>query len=558
MKVVIIGGVAGGASTATRLRRVDETAQIVMFDRGDYVSYANCGLPYYIGGAISERKKLFVQTANNFSNQFNVDVRLNAEVTDIDLKAKKVTVRTAEKTYEESYDKLVVSTGAEPIKPPFPGINDPRIFSLRNVDDTDKIKDYIDAKKPKRAVVIGGGFIGLEMAENLTEAGVETCVVDIADQVMVPLDFTMAAIVHRHLKQKKVGLMLQEEVTGFAPQGDKLKVLLKSQKELAADMVVLSIGVRPEAALAKKAGLALGLLGGITVDEYMQTSDSSVYALGDVVEVFNPVIQKHVLIPLAGPANKQARIVADNLAFGNQYKYSGTIGTSVAKVFDLTVAAAGVNSKVLDREKIPYITSFTHPNSHATYYPGAKPISIAIHFSPKDGRLLGAQVVGQAGADKRLDLLAQVIKNGGTIYDLQEIEHAYAPPYSAAKDPVNMAGFVAENILHGKVKVIHWWQLKDLNPETSQLIDVRTPGEVSAGLIPGAINIPIGELRKRLDEVPKNKKLVLNCGVGLRSYNAARMLILNGFENVYNLSGGYTTYAAVTKKQSSDKPFASD
>lgn len=558
MKVVIIGGVAGGASTATRLRRVNEKAQIVMFDRGNYVSYANCGLPYYIGGAISERKKLFVQTAANFSNQFNVDVRLNSEVTAINLKDKKVTVRAGEKTYEESYDKLVVSTGAEPFKPSLPGLDDPRIFTLRNVDDTDHIKDYIDQKKPKRAVVIGAGFIGLEMVENLVDAGVETCVLELSNQVMPPLDFTMATIIHRYLKQKNVGLLLEEKVLGFEPNGQRLKVILESKTDLLADMVILSIGVRPEAWLAKEAGLELGSLGGIKVDDCMQTSDPDVYALGDVIEVYNPVIKKHVLIPLAGPANKQARIVADNLAFGNKYRYKGTIGTAVAKIFDLTVAAAGASGKLLDREKIPYLTSFTHPNSHATYYPGAKPISIQINFSPDDGRLLGAQAIGQIGVDKRIDLLAQVIRNGGTIYDLQEIEHAYAPPYSAAKDPVNMAGFVAENILQGKVKLIHWWELKDLDPAASQIIDMRTPAEVKAGAIPGSINIPIGELRTRMSEVPKDKKLVLYCGVGLRSYNASRMLILNGFSQVYNLSGGYTTYNAVTKKQSSDKPFATE
>lgn len=549
MKILIIGGVAGGATTAARLRRMDENAEIVLFERGEYVSYANCGLPYYIGGTISERDRLFVQTVEGFISRFNIDIRVKSEVTNIDLENKTVTVHdiAANKNYTESYDKLVVSTGAEPIKPPMPGMEDSRIFSLRNVPDMDKIKAYIDEHKPKKAVVVGGGFIGLEMVENLHDAGLDVTVVEKSNQVMAPIDFSMASIVHQHLIQKNVSLLLEEGVTRFEPADRGIKVMLESGKEIPADMVIFSIGVRPEVKLAKEAGLELGSMGGIKVNEYMQTSDKNVYALGDATEVFNPVINKYSLIPLAGPANKQARIVADNIIEGNTHKYKGTIGTSIAKVFDLTVAAAGASSKLLNREKIEHISSFTHGSSHAGYYPDALPLSIKIIFSPTDGKLLGAQVVGYDGVDKRIDLFAQVIKNGGTIYDLQEIEHAYAPPYSSAKDPVNMAGFVAENILKKKVNILQWRDIVNLNPADSILIDSRTKEEYEFGHIEGALNIPVDELRGRLSEIPKDKKIVVYCAVGLRGYLSARILMQHGYEEVYNLSGGYKTYScAVT------------
>lgn len=549
MKILIIGGVAGGATTAARLRRMDENAEIVLFERGEYVSYANCGLPYYIGGTISERDRLFVQTVKGFISRFNIDIRVKSEVTNIDLENKTVTVHdiTANKDYTESYDKLVVSTGAEPIKPPMPGMEDSRIFSLRNVPDMDKIKAYIDEHKPNKAVVVGGGFIGLEMVENLHDAGLDVTVVEKSNQVMAPIDFSMASIVHQHLIQKNVSLLLEEGVTRFEPADRGIKVMLESGKEIPADMVIFSIGVRPEVKLAKEAGLELGSIGGIKVNEYMQTSDKNVYALGDATEVFNPVINKYSLIPLAGPANKQARIVADNIIEGNIHKYKGTIGTSIAKVFDLTVAAAGASSKLLNREKIEHISSFAHGSSHAGYYPDALPLSIKIIFSPADGKLLGAQVVGYDGVDKRIDLFAQVIKNGGTIYDLQEIEHAYAPPYSSAKDPVNMAGFVAENILKKKVNILQWRDIVNLNPADSILIDSRTKEEYEFGHIEGALNIPVDELRGRLSEIPKDKKIVVYCAVGLRGYLSARILMQHGYEEVYNLSGGYKTYScAVT------------
>lgn len=546
MKTIIIGGVAGGATTAARLRRLDEKSEIILFERGEYVSYANCGLPYYIGGTIAERNKLFVQTVDGFINRFGIDIRIKSEVRSIDPKNKYVTVYDIanNREYTESYDKLIVSTGAEPIKPPMPGIDDNRIFSLRNVPDMDQIKMYVDQYQPKKAVVIGGGFIGLEMVENLHDAGLKVAVVEKSNQVMAPIDFSMASIVHQHLKSKGVSLFLEEGVTSFIPQDEGLKVMLESGKELLADMVILSIGVRPEVKLAKNAGLELGSMGGIKVDDYMQTSDKDIYALGDAVEIFNPLIGKYSLIPLAGPANKQARIVADNIYEGNKYKYVGTIGTSIAKVFDLTVAATGASSKLLNRENIQHISSFTHGGSHAGYYPGALPLSIKINFSPTDGKLLGAQVVGFDGVDKRIDLFAQIIKQGGSIYDLQEIEHAYAPPYSSAKDPVNIAGFVADNILKGRVNIIHWRDTEKLDPENSIIIDNRTAEEFEMSHIEGAINIPVDDLRNRMTEIPKDKKVILYCAVGLRGYLASRILLQNGYTDVYNLSGGYKTYSA--------------
>ncbi len=548
MKVLIIGGVAGGATVAARLRRIDESAQIILFERGEYVSYANCGLPYHIGGTISERDRLFVQTVDGFINRFNIDIRIKSEVINIDTQNKLVSVHdlTKGKIYQESYDKLVLSTGAEPIKPPMLGIDENKIFSLRNVPDMDQIKSYIDKHHPKKAVVIGGGFIGLEMVENLHDAGLEVSIIERSNQVMAPIDYSMAALVHQHLIQKGVSLFLEDNVVKFESEESQLTVVLESGKELVADMVILSIGVRPDVKLAREAGIKIGSLGGIIVDNYMQTSDSNVYALGDAIEIYNPVIGTNALIPLAGPANKQGRIVADNIGEGNRHKYNGTIGTSIAKVFDLTVAATGLSAKILKREGIEYVSSFTHGNSHAGYYPDALPLSIKILFSPVDGKLYGAQVVGFDGVDKRVDLFAQVIKNNGTIYDLQEIEHAYAPPYSSAKDPVNMAGFVAENILKKKVNIIQWRDIEKLDAATSLLIDSRTVEEFNMGHINNAVNIPVDDIRNRLGEIPKDKKIVIYCAVGLRGYIASRILMQRGYTNVFNLSGGYKTYSIAT------------
>ncbi len=549
MKYLIIGGVAGGATVAARLRRMDESATVVLFERGKYVSYANCGLPYYIGGTISEREKLFVQTVKGFTDRFRLDIRTEQEVIAIHPEKKQVEVKrlSTGEVYTENYDKLVLSPGAEPLRPRIEGIDHKKIFTLRNVPDTDTIKNYLVRENPRRAVVVGGGFIGLEMAENLHEAGVHVDVVEMANQVMAPLDFSMAAIVHQHLADKGIGLFLEDGVTRFEDTNGKVTVHLRSGKQIEADMVLLSIGVRPETKLAKEAGLEIGSLGGIAVDAYMQTSDTDIYALGDAVEVQHPVTGKPALIPLAGPANKQGRIVADNIVFGNKETYQGTMGTSIAKIFDLTVAAAGANAKLLKRENIAYVSSYTHSTSHAGYYPGAVPLSVKILFTPTDGRLLGAQVVGFNGVDKRIEMLAQVIQRKGTVADLIALEHAYAPPYSSAKDPVNMAGFVAENILSGKSRIIHWRDIETLEPETIR-IDVRTPHEYQLGTIPGFINIPVDVLREHLDELPKDKPIVVTCAVGLRGYLAYRILTQSGFKNVCNLSGGYKTWSVATAK----------
>lgn len=549
MKYLVIGGVAGGATTAARLRRMDENANIILFERGKYVSYANCGLPYYIGGTISERDKLFVQTVEGFTARFNIDIRTEQEVTAIHPKEKTVEVKNIRtgQTYTESYDKLVLSPGAEPLRPGIEGIDSKKIFTLRNVPDTDTIKKYIDLNKPRHAVVVGGGFIGLEMAENLHDLGVHIAVVEMANQVMAPLDYSMAAIVHQQLIEKQVDLRLEDGVSRFEETAEGIVVHLRSGKQISTDLVILSIGVRPETKLAKEAGLSIGTLGGIAVNEYMQTSDPAIYALGDAVEVLNPVTGKPALIPLAGPANKQGRIVADNIVFGNRETYRGTIGTSIAKVFDLTVAAAGANAKLLKREGIPYQSSYTHSASHAGYYPGAVPMSIKILFSPDNGQLLGAQVVGFDGVDKRIEMLEQVIQSKGTVYDLTELEQAYAPPYSSAKDPVNMAGYVAENILTKKVEVIDWRKISQLGSDTI-LVDVRTADEYSLGAIPGAINIPVDELRNRLSELPKDKPIVVTCAVGLRGYLAYRILVQHGYKDVKNLSGGYKTWSIATAK----------
>lgn len=547
MNYLIIGGVAGGATVAARLRRMDEKANIILFERGKYVSYANCGLPYYIGDTINNREKLFVQTAKGFTDRFRIDIRTEQEVTAIRPDKKEVEIKNLStgETYTETYDKLVLSPGAEPLRPGIEGIGSKKIFTLRNVPDTDTIKNYVNTENPKRAIVVGGGFIGLEMAENLHDLGIQVDVVEMANQVMAPLDFSMAAIVHRQLTDKGVGLHLEDGVSRFEEKDGGVTVHLRSGKQIATDMVLLSIGVRPETKLAKDAGLAIGERGGITVNDYMQTSDADIYALGDAVEVRHLVTGQPALIPLAGPANKQGRIVADNIVFGNKEKYPGSIGTSIAKVFDLTVATAGANAKLLQRNNIPYISSYTHGASHAGYYPGAVPLSIKILFAPENGKLLGAQIVGFNGVDKRIEKLAQVIQRGGTVHDLTELEHAYAPPYSSAKDPVNMAGFVAENILNKKSRIIQWRELAELPADTIR-IDVRTHDEYKLGTIPGFINIPVDELREHLDELPKEKPIVVTCAVGLRGYLAYRILVQNGFKHVRNLSGGYKTWSVAT------------
>jgi len=558
-RYLIVGGVAGGATTAARLRRLDEHAEIIMFERGNYISYANCGLPYYVGGVISERDRLFVQTPESFKARLNVDVRINEEVIAIDRSTKSVSIQKRDgSTYSESYDKLVLSPGAEPLRPPIPGIQDEEIFTLRNVPDTDRIKDYVDSHNVQHAVIVGAGFIGLEMAENLHHKGIKVTIVEMAEQVMTPLDYEMAAAVHQHLKTKNVEFYLKDGVSSFVREKSGLQVRLKSGRSVPTDMVILSIGVRPDSKLAEDAGLELGINKGIRVNEYMQTSDPDIYALGDAIVFPNPITNEECHTYLAGPANKQGRLVADNIINGNVRKYKGSISTAIAKVFDITVGATGVSEKILRKSGIPYVASIIHASSHAGYYPDALPLTIKIVFNPENGKLLGGQIVGFDGVDKRIDMLAHILKHGETIYDMQEIEHAYAPPFSSAKDPVNMAGLVAENIVRGMVKIIHWHEIRDLNLKDITLIDVRTPDEYALGSIEGSVNIDVDQLRSRLDEIPKNKKVIVFCGTGLRSYFAARILMQNGYEDVQNLSGGYITYEYATQKQSNEDIFHGD
>ena len=555
-RYLIIGGVAGGATTAARLRRLDESATIVLFERGEYVSYANCGLPYYLGGVIRERDRLFVQSAAGFRSRFNIDVRTGTEVVRIRPDKKQVEVRdlAGGAVSVESYDKLVLSPGAEPVRPPLPGIDLPGIFTLRSVADTDRIKSHCDDTRPASAVVVGGGFIGLEMAENLHAAGMGVTVVEMADQVMANLDYELAAEVHRHLRAKGVTLLLKEGVTSFARRGDSVQVALSGGGSVEAGIVILSIGVRPDTKLAREAGLAIGKRGGILVDAHLRTSDPDIYAVGDAIEFPHPVTGQSVITLLAGPANKQGRIVADNIAAGNTRTYGGSLGTAVAKVFDLTIASTGASEKALAAAGIPFTASLTHSASHATYYPGAMQMSVKLLFNPDDGTLLGAQIVGPDGVDKRIDVIASLIGKKGTVYDLMEFDHAYAPPYSSAKDPVNIAGFVAENILTGRMKIIHWRQVPGLDRDKTIILDVRTPGEFRAGSIDGAVNIPVDELRGRIDSIPRDRSVVVFCAVGQRAHVAARILRQSGFDEVYNLSGGYRTYGTVMSDAPSGGP----
>lgn len=510
-KVLIVGGVAGGASTAARLRRMDESIDIIMFEKGEYISFANCGLPYYIGETIEERDALLVQTPEAMQSRFNIDVRVQSEVLSINKEAKSIAVinhQTGDQ-YEESYDVLVLSPGSTPLKPPIPGIDAPNIFTLWNIPDTDAIKGFVDTEQPKRAAVIGGGFIGLEMAENLHDRGIDVSVVEMADQVMAPIDFEMAQNVHKHMKDLDVNLYLGDGVKAFEYNHGVTTVTLQSGKKIEVDMVMLSIGVKPQSILAKDAGLTVNQRGGIVVDEYLKTSDEHIYAIGDAVEIIDFNTSERTMIPLAGPANKQGRICADNIC-GLKQTYKGTQGTSIAKVFELTVAATGINEKTLqakgkERGK-DYQVFITHSKSHAGYYPGAIPMAIKTIFA-MDGKVLGAQIVGYDGVDKRIDVIATALRFGGTVYDLAELELAYAPPYSSAKDPVNMAGFVGENILKEKMQVFHWDQLDTINKEKTIILDVREPIERELGFIEGSYHIPLDDLRSRMDELDSSKKL---------------------------------------------------
>jgi NADPH-dependent 2,4-dienoyl-CoA reductase/sulfur reductase-like enzyme/rhodanese-related sulfurtransferase len=550
MKYIIIGAVAGGASTAARLRRLDEHAEIIIFERGAYISYANCGLPYYIGNVITERNKLFVQTAAAFNTRFNIDVRVRTEVISIDAEHKTITATNLEtgETYREVYDKLVLSPGAEPLRPPIPGINNEGIFTLRNVTDTDTIKKFVTTTKAKKAVVVGAGFIGLEMAENFHHLGMDVSVVEMGNQILAPVDYPIAAIVQQHMRSKGIHLHLNTAVTGFSKENGILKVTLKNGNQLEADIVILSIGVRPDTKLAVSANLTLGPAKGIWVNEFMQTSNKDIYAVGDAIEFTNPITQQSMITYLAGPANKQGRICANNIVLGNKQCYKGAINNAIVKVFDMTVGTAGTATKHLAIANIPYVVSTTHNGSHAGYYPNAKQMSIQIAFSPADGRLYSGQIAGYEGVDKRLDILAGIIKNNGTIEDLMEFEHAYAPPYSSAKDPVNMAGFVADNIMQKRLSVFYWNETTNI-PPTALLIDVRRPDEFEKGNIQHAINIPVDELRNRLNEIPTNTSIYIYCEAGLRGYLAHRILKQHGFNEVFNLSGGYYLWQSCTAEQ---------
>lgn len=549
MKYLIVGGVAGGATAAARIRRLTEDAEIVIFDKGEYISYANCGLPYYIGGVIEERDRLFVQTPESFGRRFNIDVRTNNEVTAIDAAAKQVRVRTADgKEYIESYDKLLLSPGASPVVPPLNGIDSEGIFTLRNVSDTDRIKEYMTSHRVKRAVIVGGGFIGLEMAENLKHAGAQVAVVEMASQVMAPIDYSMASHVHEHLLQQGVKLYLEQVVEGFSRENDELTVHFKSGVTLKTDIVLLSIGVKAETSLAQAAGLKLGDMRGIWVDEYLQTSAEDIYAVGDAIEYLHPITGKPWMNFLAGPANRQARIVADNMVLGNKIKYEGSIGTAIAKVFNITVASTGLPAKRLKQLAIPYLSATIHNGSHAGYYPGSLQMDIKITFSPTDGRLYGAQIVGYDGVDTRINQYALAIKHGATVEDLTKLEHAYAPPFSSAKDPVAISGYVASNILNGKMNPLYWREMLEVDTNKVALIDVRTVEEYASGTIPGAINIPVDDLRDRLTELPTDRPIWLFCGVGLRGYLASNILKARGYKEVRNLIGGITTYNSATAK----------
>lgn len=559
MRIIIIGGVAGGATAAARIRRLTEEAEILLFEKGKYISYANCGLPYYIGGIIEERGKLFVQTPEAFGRRFHIDVRTESEVTKIDTTKKTVTVSTADgRDYTEIYDKLLLSPGASPVVPPLPGIDSEGIFTLRNVSDTDRIKAFLDGGKVRRAVIVGGGFIGLEMAENLKHAGLDVAVVEMANQVMGPIDYSMAALVHEHLQEKGVKLYLEQAVESFSRENGSLTVHFKSGITLETDMVLLSIGVRAETRLAQEAGLRLGEMRGIWVNEYLQTSEEDVYAVGDAIEFPHPITGKPWLNFLAGPANRQARIVADNMVLGNRIHYEGAIGTSIAKVFDLTVASTGLPAKRLKQMGIPYLSATIHNGSHAGYYPGSLQMDIKITFSPTDGKLYGAQIVGYDGVDTRIDQYALAIKQGATVEQLTRLEHAYAPPFSSAKDPVAISGYVAGNILSGKMTPLYWREMQQADKSQVTLVDVRTPDEYALGTIPGAINIPLDKLRERLADIPENQPVYLFCGVGLRGYLASNILKSKGYPDVRNLIGGLKTYNAATATIKTPEGFVCD
>lgn len=542
-KIVIVGGVAGGATAAARLRRLSEEDKIVLFEKGEYISFANCGLPYYIGEVIKERSKLLVQTIEGMSKRFRIDIRNLTEIISINREQKTVTARNLQtgEEYEESYDVLLLSPGSKPLTPPIPGLEEAQaLFTLRNVPDTDRIKQYVDEAKPKQAVVIGGGFIGVEMTENLVERGIEVTMIEKGNQVMAPIDYEMAQMVHTEMRKHGVNLIFEDGVDSFKENG-KI-VLLESGKEIATDMIIMAIGVQPESGLAKEAGLELGIRSTIKVNQHLQTSDASIYAVGDAIEVKDYNHGFEAFVPLAWPANRQGRLVADHIN-GLEAEYKGTLGTSIAQIFDLTVASTGNNEKTLKRMGAPYEAVHIFPNNHAGYYPGAAQIALELLFDKETGKIYGAQAVGKNGTDKRIDVIATAIKGGLTVKALPDLELAYAPPFSSAKDPVNYAGYVAVNIMEGRVETIQWHEIDEIISNGGYLIDVRDAQECGRGMIEGAVNIPLNDLRERLNEVPKDKELYVNCQVGLRGYLAARILMENGYK-VKNLDGGYKLYSS--------------
>ena len=549
-KILIIGGVAGGATAAARLRRLDETSEIIMFEKGPYISYANCGLPYHIGNVIKERSSLLLQTPEAMSSKYNVDVRIESEVISINRENKTVDVKNLKtgEIYTESYDVLIISTGSSPLKPPIEGIDSPGIFTLWTVPDTDKIKKFINEKNPKNAVVIGGGFIGLEVAENLHLAGLNVTVAEAMNQVMAPVDYEMAQLVHENMVSNNVELLLGDGVSKFNSENGLVNITLASGRTLSADMVILSIGVRPNGQLAKDAGLEVNQRGGIIVDKYLKTSDPNIYAIGDVIEVEEYINKGKAMIALAGPANKQGRICANNI-YGAQEEYKGTQGTSAAKVFDLTVASTGTNEKTLNRmgmvEGKDYYTAIISQKSHAGYYPESAEMILKLIFSSDGQKIFGAQIIGEDGVDKRIDTIAATIGLNGSIYDLKELELAYAPPYSSAKDPVNMLGFVAENIIQNKVKFSKWNAIDPSKQNEYTLLDIREEAEHMVFDMPGTVNIPQGQLRKRINELNKDDNIIILCSIGVRSYNAARVLMENGFKNVLVYPAGTNFYKSV-------------
>lgn len=536
-KVLIVGGVAGGASAAARLRRLDETAEIIMFERDAYISFANCGLPYYIGETINDRRRLFVQTPEAMMARFRIDVRINSEVVRVDADRKTVTVNSKEKgIYEENFDYLILSPGAKAIRPNIPGIDSSKILTLRNIPDTDRIKEYVDNEKTKEAVVIGGGFIGVEMAENLRERGLNVTLVEAAPHILAPFDSDMVVIAEKELEDNGVRLILGDGVKAFKEVGNHVEVILNSDKKIAADIVILAIGVVPDTGFLKESGIALGPKGHILVNDRLQTNKEGIYAVGDAVSVIDYVTNEITAIPLAGPANKQGRIAADNVA-GLNSRFTGTQGTSILKIFDLTAASTGANERTLQRAGISYHQVTVHPVSHASYYPGAIPMTLKLLFD-EQGKVLGAQGIGYDGVDKRIDVIATVIRLKGTVQDLTELELAYAPPFSSAKDPVNMAGYAAENVLEDRSHVTTWDKVLQMDHENYLLVDVRTKFEYNNGHIEGAINIPLDNLREHLDELDKDKLIVVYCQVGLRGYLADRILSQRGYR-VLNVTGGY-------------------